>query len=137
MIAGLRAPGHVLLVEDDEIDIARMRRRLTKVMPQVSIEVAEDGVRALEMLRAREHATPPLIILDLNMPRMGGIEFLDAIRSDENLTKAVVFVLTTSDHEEDRTQAYERHVAGYLLKSERIDDIAAMFDRYLAVVRLP
>ena len=70
-----------------------------------------------------------MVLLDINMPRMNGIEFLEALRADPKLSRTIVFVLTTSDREEDKVAAYEHHVAGYILKSRAGED-------FLEVIKL-
>lgn len=83
---------------------------------------------------------PNLILLDLNMPRMGGIEFLEELRTDPNLKDSVVFVLTTSDAEADRLAAYDHFVAGYMVKSkigENFFQLADMLEGYWRIVELP
>ncbi len=120
-------PVSLLLVEDDAIDVMTVERMLRKQRVANPLFVAHDGVEALEMLRGeggREHVPSPyMILLDLNMPRMGGLEFLDKLRADPEHEKAVVFVLTTSDAPEDRAAAYEHRVAGYIVKDRMGDDL--------------
>jgi CheY-like chemotaxis protein len=110
----------VLVIDDDIVDRMAIERAFKKLhMPNPIIE-AVDGVEALERLRGENgHEKPrqPLVaLLDLNMPRMGGIEFLDAIRADPQLRSTLVFVLTTSRAPMDRYNAYARNIAGYFLK---------------------
>ena len=108
---------HILLVDDDEIDVMNVRRAFEKGKIENPLFHAEDGLAALEMLR---DGTIPkerrLVLLDLNMPRMNGIEFLRELRDDPELHGTAVVVLTTSDEERDRIDAYHFHVAGYLVK---------------------
>ena len=106
--------------------------------------VVSDGVEALAALRG-ENGLPPvprpyLILLDINMPRMNGIEFLGALRDDPQLRKSIVFVLTTSDRDEDIVAAYDKHIAGYLLKSHAGRDfvnLITMLDSYWRIVQFP
>jgi CheY-like chemotaxis protein len=113
---------NVLLVEDDEVDIMNVRRAFKKGNVTNPIFVANNGLEALEILRSGN--TPVgavsrqrrLILLDLNMPKMNGIEFLQALRADPDLRKIPVVVLTTSNADLDRISAYELNVAGYLVK---------------------
>ncbi|MEP7121108.1 MAG: response regulator [Byssovorax sp.] len=111
---------HILLVDDDEIDVMNVRRAFEKGKIENPLYHAEDGLAALEMLR---DGTIPkdrrLVLLDLNMPRMNGIEFLRELREDPALHGIPVVVLTTSDEERDRLEAYHFHVAGYLVKPVR------------------
>lgn len=111
---------NILLVDDDEIDVMNVRRAFKKGKIENPLFHAEDGLAALEMLR--DGSIPKhrrLVLLDLNMPRMNGIEFLRALRDDPELHGTAVVVLTTSDEERDRLEAYNFHVAGYLVKPVR------------------
>jgi len=135
---------NILLVEDDEVDVKAVKRALRELKILNSLTVASDGIEALQLLRGengREPLKRPfLILLDLNMPRMGGIEFLDEIRGDPALSHSLVFVMTTSEDEEDRFRAYDRHVAGYMLKhspARTFIDAVTMLDHYWRVIELP
>jgi hypothetical protein len=112
---------NVLLVEDDEVDVMNVRRAFKKNNVVNPLFVAGNGMEALEMLRSNGHpAKVPkdrrLVLLDLNMPKMGGIEFLRELRGDPELRTTPVVVLTTSNEERDRIEAYNLNVAGYILK---------------------
>ncbi len=113
---------HFLLVEDDEVDIRSLKRGFEEHRIANPLIIARDGVEALEILRGdgerQPLPEPYVILLDLNMPRMNGLEFLDALRADPNLQSSIVFVLTTSDDERDVLSAYEQFIAGYMIKSE-------------------
>lgn len=135
---------HVLLVEDDDVDVKAVRRAFRKVKIANPLHVARDGLEALGMLRGEEgyeHVPRPyIIILDLNMPRMDGIEFLTELRRDPVHHDAVVFVMTTSKADEDRAASYDRNVAGYIVKSavgEGFLKVTEMLDSYWRVVLLP
>ena len=106
----------VLLVEDDEVDVMNVKRAFTKNNIQNELFVAGNGVEALEMLRSDIVPLPRIIILDINMPKMNGIEFLKVLREDENLKNISVFVMTTSNEDSDKINAYNLNVAGYILK---------------------
>jgi CheY-like chemotaxis protein len=112
----MRGNRAILLVEDDEIDAMTVRRAMLENKVTNPLDVAEDGEKALEYLRASKSKYPGLILLDLNMPRMGGIEFLRIVKSDETFKKIPVVVLTTSSEDRDRTDAYELCAAGYIVK---------------------
>lgn len=134
----------ILLVEDDEVDIESFRRMLKKQRILNPIHVACDGLEAFEFLRGsaerKKIERPFLIILDLNMPRMNGIEFLEELRQDEELHDSICFVLTTSDACRDKVAAYDKHIAGYLVKSQLGKDFARMLDLiecYWRIVHLP
>jgi CheY-like chemotaxis protein len=113
---------NILLVEDDEVDIMNVRRAFRKGNIVNPLYVATNGLEALEILRGSSEHLPllpsqrRLILLDLNMPKMGGIEFLQVIRADKDLRVIPVVVLTTSNGDRDRMEAYNLSVAGYLLK---------------------
>ncbi|MEO1525119.1 MAG: response regulator [Planctomycetota bacterium] len=134
----------ILLVDDDQIDVESIRRSFKKQKIANPITVAKDGLEALAILRGEADGEtidrPYLILLDLNMPRMGGIEFLKTIRDDEELKKSVVFVLTTSDDDRDVVAAYENQVAGYMVKSrvgEDFVEMIGMLDHYWRVIEFP
>jgi CheY-like chemotaxis protein len=115
---------HILLVEDDDIDIMNVKRAFKKNNVQNPLTVAEDGLKALELLKslkANNEPVPKIILLDLNMPRMGGIEFLTELRKDEELKDISVFVMTTSSEETDIVDAYRLNVAGYIVKPLSIE----------------
>ena len=134
----------ILLVEDDDIDAEAVRRAFTKQRIANPIVHARDGVEALEVLRGENGKEkllrPYMILLDLNMPRMNGIEFLKELRGDSDLHDSVVFVLTTSDADRDKLSAYEQHIAGYLIKSNvgsGFVNLVNMLDAYWRYVELP
>ncbi len=122
MSQNARQPISILIVDDDEIDVRTLIRGLHKQHIPNPVFVASDGIEGLQMLRGtggkEKLPQPCLILLDLNMPRANGIEFLREIRGDEELRDSTIFVFTTSDSEQDKAAAYREHVAGYLLKSE-------------------
>lgn len=127
----------ILLVEDDEVDVEAIRRLFARRRITNPLFVAPDGVTALRMLHGEDNYAviqrPIVILLDLNLPRMNGIEFLDALRQDSQLKDCVVFVLTTSNSDHDRMVANSRYVAGYLLKSDTDADFSQLV-RYLRPV---
>lgn len=110
-------PLNVFLIEDDEIDVENIRRAFRESDTPPHLSIAQDGQEAIEMLEAGEVPRDHLIILlDLNMPRMNGIEFLGELRKNKRYARVPVVVLTTSDAERDKLQAYELNVVGYILK---------------------
>ena len=132
---------NILLVEDDEVDVMNVRRAFRKNNIANPLFVAENGVEALEQLRngliPRERR---IILLDLNMPQMNGIEFLRELRADPQLNVTPVIVLTTSNDERDRIEAYHLNVAGYLLKPVTFSNFCeamAALNKYWALVELP
>ena len=113
---------NILLVEDDEVDVMTVKRAFKKGNITNPLYVAGNGLEALKMLRG-EAGKPSLvpvdrriILLDLNMPKMNGLEFLKVLRADSVIGHIPVVVLTTSNEEKDRVQAYDLNVAGYILK---------------------
>jgi CheY-like chemotaxis protein len=131
---------NILLVDDDEIDVMNVRRAFEKGKIANPLFHAEDGLVALEMLRSA--ALPKnrrLVLLDLNMPRMNGIEFLRELRKDPELHGTAVVVLTTSDEERDRLEAYNFHVAGYLVKPVRFQafvELMTTLNRYWMLMEM-
>jgi CheY-like chemotaxis protein len=107
---------NILLVEDDEVDVMNVKRAFSKNNIKNELFVAGNGVEALDMLRTSIVPTPRIIILDINMPKMIGIEFLKHLRDDETLKNISVFVMTTSNEDSDKINAYNLNVAGYILK---------------------
>ncbi len=135
---------HVLLVDDDDVSSESVIRSLRKHSLNFPIVVAEDGAEALAVLRNTHPHTkiekPYLILLDLNMPGMNGFEFLTEIRADEELSESVIFVLTTSDADTDRSRAYHNQIAGYMVKSAvgpQFSKLATLLDSYRAAIKLP
>lgn len=131
----------ILLVDDDDVDVMGIERALKKLKIGNPLVRARDGLEALKLLRD-PHAVrrPYIVLLDLNMPRMSGLEMLAALRNDPMLNSAVVFVLTTSNDDEDKVKAYQQHVAGYIVKSQVGDGflrVLEMLDHYWRVVELP
>ena len=111
---------NIFLVEDDEVDIMNVKRAFKKNNITNPLYVAGNGIEALNMLKG-EHGVekipkPRIILLDLNMPKMGGIEFLKELRQIEDLKNISVFVMTTSNEDNDKVEAYSLNVAGYILK---------------------
>lgn len=134
----------VLLVEDNEIDAEGVMRSFRKHRVANPVVWAEDGMEALDILR-NTHPTkaltaPYIIVLDLNLPRLDGLGFLREIRADPDLKASVVFVLTTSQHDEDRIESYRLNVAGYIYKNNVGRDfveLVNLFGAYWRVVELP
>ena len=133
----------ILLVEDDDIDIMVIERALKKLGLNNPLIIAKDGYEALEILRNEKNKhidMPYVIILDLNMPRMNGFEFLDKLRDDPNLKRAIVFVLTTSNSDEDRYKSYDKNVAGYIVKKNiqgGFGKVVEMLDHYWRTIEFP
>ena len=107
----------ILLVEDDSVDTMTVKRAFKKLEIKNPLSVCENGEIALEWLNKNREAMPALILLDLNMPKMNGIEFLKVIKQDEDFKMIPVVVLTTSEDQQDRLDSFKLSVAGYMLKS--------------------
>ncbi len=106
----------ILLVEDDQVDALTVRRAFKELHIANRLDLARDGVEALELLNDQRREKPGLILLDLNMPRMNGFEFLKARRQDPTLRRIPVVVLTTSQEDRDRVETFDLCIAGYMLK---------------------
>lgn len=122
-----------LLVEDNDLDARAVFRAFQKDDFCSQIDHAWDGAEALEKLDRVDNSyeQPYIVLLDLNMPRMNGIEFLDRLRGNARLKRSIVFVLTTSKNDEDKCAAYDRMVAGYLLK----EDVGRSPEKFTNVLR--
>lgn len=137
-------PLHVLLIEDDDVAAEAVMRSMQRAGIPCPVTWVEDGQAALEVLREqdaqRKAPRPRLILLDLNMPRMNGFEFLEAARADPRLKDEVIFVLTTSSADTDRSRAYDENVAGYMVKSAvgpQFARLTQLLDGYRRAVQLP
>ena len=132
---------NLILVEDDEIDVMNVKRALERAHVTNPLFVAHNGLEGLELLRSgKVPRDRRLVLLDLNMPKMNGIEFLHELRNDPALKATPVVVLTTSDDDRDKIQAYDLNVAGYLLKPVtfvNFVDVMAALNKYWALVELP
>jgi CheY-like chemotaxis protein len=132
---------NILLVEDDEVDVMNVQRAFKKNNILNPLFFARNGIEALEILRGDDFPkSGRIVLLDLNMPKMNGIELLNEIRKDPNLRSLPVVVLTTSRDERDRVEAYNLNVAGYLVKPVAFPDFAdlmAMLNKYWTLVELP
>jgi CheY-like chemotaxis protein len=135
---------NILVVEDDDVAAEAIQRGLRKANIPLPLVIAEDGQVALDILRGK-HPTkkvelPVIVLLDINMPRMNGFEFLDALRADPKLKPTVVFILTTSSADTDRAKAYNSNVAGYMVKSavgEQFKHLFNLLEDYCQTVLLP
>lgn len=132
---------NILLVEDDEVDVMNVRRAFERNNVSNPLFVAGNGLEALEILRGSELPKERrLILLDLNMPKMNGIEFLEALRADPELASLPVVVLTTSNDDQDKIDAYNFNVAGYLLKPVTFSNFCermTTLNKYWALVEMP
>ncbi len=135
---------HILLVDDDDGDAKTLERAFKRAKIANPLRRAIDGVHALEILRGGNGearlAKPYLLLVDLNMPRMNGIQLLEELRRDPELKHTIAFMLTTSKREEDKVAAYDLNIAGYILKQTADEDIINLVDLvgcYWRIVELP
>lgn len=143
----MKQPVSLLVVDDDELDAEALTRVLRGHEIHCPIFRAADGEEALQMLRHDPQAPTPVpfptfVLLDLNMPRMNGFEFLEAIRDDANaeIRRLIVFVLTTSESDEDRCTAYDSHIAGYIVKAPQgrnFTELTNLIKQYQQLVEFP
>lgn len=135
----------ILLVDDDEVDVMTVKRAFKKNNITNHLYVASNGLEALEILRGKEmpklqSRQRRLILLDLNMPKMGGIEFLRELRTDPELRAIPVIVLTTSNEDKDKVEAYNLNVAGYVIKPVtfgKFVEAVGTLNRYWALSEMP
>jgi len=106
----------ILLIEDDRVDIKSVKRALEDLRVANPLVVTHNGEEALEFLQNKTNKRPGLILLDLRMPRMNGIEFLKAMKKDNKLKIIPIVVLTTSKEDEDKINSFNLGVAGYMMK---------------------
>lgn len=134
------APVTVFAIDDDEVDIELLRRALKRARLDVALITAEDGAVALEMLEQGLVRKPYIMLLDINMPRLNGIELLARLREHPQHRDAVVFILTTSANPRDVKDSYRFNIAGYLVKSqmgEQFSKVVELLRSYQSVVLLP
>ncbi len=134
----------IIVVDDDDIDAKGIERAFRKAHISNPIVRAESGIEALQMLRGTDGVEkinkPYILLVDLNMPRMNGIEFIQELRHDEMLKDSVAFVLTTSKAEEDKAAAYDLNIAGYIVKENVGQDfmhLVGLIDHYWRLIELP
>jgi CheY-like chemotaxis protein len=124
---------NILLVDDDEVDVMTVKRAFSRANITNKLYVATDGIEALSLLRR-------LMLLDLNMPRMSGIEVLREVRADPALHSLTVVVLTTSNEDRDRVDAFQLNVAGYLLKPvtfHAFAEVMSTLNKYWTLMEMP
>lgn len=134
----------ILLVDDDDGDVKTVQRAFKEAGIVNPLVRAVDGMEALEILRGekgRERLKPPYILLvDISMPRVNGLDFVRALRADAALRSSIVFMMTTSRHDADKCAAYELNVAGYILKENAgadFLDFVQLIGGYARIVELP
>jgi len=130
----------ILLVEDDRVDAMTVQRALEEIRVTNRLNIAGDGEEALAHLRDPETEEPCIILLDLNMPRMNGIEFLRVVKKDPVLRRIPVVVLTTSRDEQDKMDSFDLGVAGYMVKPvdyQQFVEVVKTIDLYWTLSELP
>lgn len=106
----------ILLVEDDTVDQMTVKRALRDINITNPLKITNNGEEALEYLRNEKNEIPGIILLDLNMPKMNGVEFLKIAKNDSRIKRIPVIVLTTSKEDRDRINTFDLGVAGYMIK---------------------
>ncbi|MFH1150959.1 MAG: response regulator [Actinomycetota bacterium] len=136
----MRSDKPILLVEDDLVDRMTVERALKEIHVANRLDMVSDGQEALDFLRDPAREKPGIILLDLNMPRMSGIEFLQVIKQDDILKRIPVVVLTTSKDERDRVDSFNLGVAGYMIKPVdymQFVEVVKAIDLYWTLSELP
>jgi len=130
----------ILLVEDDQVDAMTVQRALKDLNVKNSLVHMEDGEKALAYLRDTSHSKPCIILLDLNMPIMNGVEFLQEAKSDDKLKGIPVVVLTTSGEQQDKVSSFNLSVAGYMTKPvdyQQFVEVIRSIDSYWSISEMP
>jgi CheY-like chemotaxis protein len=130
----------ILLVEDDTVDVMTVKRALKDLQVMSDLVATGDGEEALAYLRDDENTKPCVILLDLNMPKMNGTEFMRIVKADEILRRIPIIVLTTSNSEQDISRSFELGAAGYMVKSvdyKKFMEIIKTIDLYWTLSKLP
>lgn len=130
----------ILLIEDDQVDALTVKRILGELNAGDRLDTVNDGEQALEFLQDAAQPRPSIILLDLNMPRMNGIEFLQIVKNDDSLKVIPVVVVTTSKGGQDIADSFELGVAGYMTKPvdyQKFVEIITTIDRYWSLSELP
>lgn len=136
----MRSSKPILLVEDDQVDAMTVKRALEEIKVTNRLDIVNDGEAALRFLKNPENKKPGIILLDLNMPKMNGIEFLKIAKKDESLKKIPVVVLTTSKEDQDKVDSFNLGVAGYMIKPvdyRKFVEVVTTIDLYWTLSELP
>jgi CheY-like chemotaxis protein len=136
-------PVHILIVQDDAIDAEIVVHTFQDEEMDNPFTIAPTGREALSILRGEggyeRLPRPYIILLDIKLPGMDGLDFLQMVRDDPDLKRSIIFMLTGSDRDKDKAAAYDRQVAGYILNPDinKLRDLAAMLKYYLQIVEFP
>ncbi len=136
----MRSSKPILLVEDDQVDAMTVKRALKEIKVTNRLDIVDDGEEALTFLKNPENEKPDIILLDLNMPKMNGIEFLKIAKKNESLKKIPVVVLTTSKEDQDKVDSFNLGVAGYMIKPvnyRKFVEVVKTIDMYWTLSELP
>ena len=136
----MRGRKPILLVEDDRVDAMTVKRALSQIDSTSAVYTVGNGDEALEFLRNARNDRPGIILLDLNMPRMTGLEFLRIAKADTALKRIPVIVLTTSKQESEKVESFNLGVAGYIIKPlsyEQFLEMVKAIDHYWTISELP
>ncbi|MBP7934731.1 MAG: response regulator [Phycisphaerae bacterium] len=136
----MRSTKPILLVEDDEVDQMTIQRALKEIHVTNRLDIVGNGEEAIAFLRDPAQDRPGIILLDLNMPRMNGVEFLRAVKADTTLRGIPVIVLTSSREEQDRVESFNLSVAGYMVKPvdyRQFVEVVRTIDLYWTLSELP
>jgi CheY-like chemotaxis protein len=130
----------ILLIEDDDVDVMTVKRAIRDLKVTNQLVSIGDGEEAIEYLRTESTTKPCIILLDLNMPKMDGAEFLKIVKADKALKKIPVVILTTSNSDRDVIESFERGAAGYMVKSvdyEKFVETIRAINQYWTLSKLP
>jgi CheY-like chemotaxis protein len=130
----------ILLVEDDVVDAMTVQRALKEIKVTNPLTIASNGEEALEFLRDEQKPKPGIILMDLNMPKMNGLELLGILKRDPLLKRIPIIILTTSKHDEDRVESFNLSVAGYMIKPVdyiKFVEVMRAIDLYWTLNELP
>ena len=136
----MRSSKPILLVEDDQVDAMTVKRALKEIRVTNRLDIVGNSEEALSFLRNPENEKPGIILLDLNMPKMNGIEFLKIAKKDKTLKRIPVVVLTTSKEEQDKVDSFDFGVAGYMIKPvdyQKFVEVVKTIDLYWTLSELP
>ena len=130
----------ILLIEDDDVDVMTVKRALKDLKVPNQLVSIGDGEKAIEYLNTESATKPCIVLLDLNMPKMDGAEFLKIVKADKALKKIPVVILTTSNSDRDVIESFELGAAGYMVKSvdyEKFVETIRVIDMYWTLSKLP
>ncbi len=136
----MRKSKHILLVEDDQVDVMTVKRALKEINVTNQLDVVSNGEEALRFLNNSENDMPGIILLDLNMPKMNGIEFLQIAKKDDKLKSIPVVVLTTSKDDQDKVDSFSFGIAGYMIKPvdyRKFVEVVKTINLYWTLSELP